>query len=254
MFLSFFTANPVYSEVTYDVDRNYLLDILSLDIPVADLSTKIQEDVFWERFFMSRWPQYCPQTRNRPWIKVFMEKYLAEKLENMKSDDYEEERLVQLLELCASHVENLIINQLQPTMASLESEHNDHVVPMNIVLSNLPELRKIDLTYDLKNVGTNFYLGCSNISANDIKSLSEGLAKCFELQDFRLHSSKLDAQMLKTLAVALDKGCPNLEVLSLPHCRFGDAGLLAFLEALGPDSFPNIHTLILSNNFLSKKI
>ncbi|XP_055700746.1 dynein regulatory complex subunit 5 [Phlebotomus papatasi] len=245
------TANPVYSEVTYDVDRNYLLDILSLDIPVADLSTKIQEDVFWERFFMSRWPQYCPQTRNRPWIKVFMEKYLAEKLENMKSDDYEEERLVQLLELCASHVENLIINQLQPAMASIESEHNDHVVPMNIVLSNLPELRKIDLTYDLKNVGTNFYLGCSNISANDIKSLSEGLAKCFELQNFRLHSSKLDAQMLKTLAVALDKGCPNLEVLSLPHCRFGDAGLLAFLEALGPDSFPNIHTLILSNNFLT---
>ncbi|XP_059621315.1 dynein regulatory complex subunit 5 [Phlebotomus argentipes] len=245
------TINPVYSEVPFDVERNYLLDILSLDFPVADLSAKIQEDVFWERFFMSRWPQCCPQTRDRPWIKVFMEKYLAEKLENLRSDDYEEERLVQLLELCAPHVENLIVNQLQPSMASVESEHNDHVVPLNIVLSNLQELRKIDLTFDLKNVGTNFFLGCANISANDIKKLSEGLAKCFELQDFRLHSSKLDAQMLKQLAVALDKGCPNLEVLSFPHCRCGDAGLVAFVEALGSDSFPNIHTLILTNNFLT---
>ncbi|XP_055677018.1 dynein regulatory complex subunit 5 [Lutzomyia longipalpis] len=244
------TANPVYSEVIFSVDRNYLLDILSLNLSVADLSAKIQDDVFWERFFMSKWPHCYPQTKNRPWIKVFMEKYLAEKLENMKSDEYEEESMVQLLELCAPHTENLVLNQLQPTM-SPDPEHNDHVIPLNIVLSNLHELRKLDLTFDLKNVGTTFYLGCANISTNDIKSLTEGLAKCFELQDFRLHSSKLDAEMLKLLAVALDKGCPNLEVLSLPHCRFGDGGLLAFLEALGPDSLPNIRTLILTNNFLS---
>uniref|UniRef100_A0A1L8DMB9 Putative ran gtpase-activating protein n=1 Tax=Nyssomyia neivai TaxID=330878 RepID=A0A1L8DMB9_9DIPT len=244
------TAIPVYSEVIFSVDRNYLLDILSLNIPVADLSAKIQDDIFWERFFMSKWPQCCPQDKSRRWIKAFMEKYLAEKLENMKIDEYEEESLGQLLELCAPHVENLILNQLQPTM-SPDPDHNDHVIPLNVVLSSLQELRKLDLTFDIKNVGTSFYLGCANISTNDIKRLTEGLAKCFELQDFRLHSSKLDAETLKLLAVALDKGCPNLEILSLPHCRFGDAGLVAFIEALGSDSLPNIHTLVLTNNFLS---
>ncbi|GAB0088129.1 uncharacterized protein DMENIID0001_025110 [Sergentomyia squamirostris] len=244
-------ANPIYSELIFDVDRNYLLDILNLDFPVSDLSAKIQEDSFWQRFFMAKWPQCYPLKRNRPWIKIFMEKYLSEKMENMKHEDYEEERLLQLLELCAPHVENFYLSQLQPNMTSSEMDHNDHVVPLNTVLSNLPELRKIDLTYDLKTVGTNFYLGCGNISANDIKWLTEGLAKCFELQEFRLHSSKLDAGMLKLLGMALDKGCKNLEVLSLPHCRCGDSGLLAFLEALGPESLPNIHTLDLTNNFLT---
>lgn len=58
--------------------------------------------------------------------------------------------------------------------------------------------------------------------------------------------------MIKALASALDKGCPNLEELSFPHCRCGDVGLLSFMENVSYDSFPHLKRLNLTNNFLCK--
>lgn len=65
-----------------------------------------------------------------------------------------------------------------------------------------------------------------------------------------LHSTKLDAEMLRLLARALDRH-PHLHTLSLLHCRSGDAGLSAFIDTITPDSFPALKTLILTNNFLA---
>lgn len=129
---------------------------------------------------------------------------------------------------------------------SLISDH----IPFDIILPNLNELRKLDLTYDVKSISTNFYLGCSTISQNDIKNLTAGLEKCYELRDFRLSGTKLEPYMLKLLARALEKGCPHLESIQLPHCRCGDVGLLAFLDSLNFESFPHLKEVVLTNNFL----
>lgn len=67
---------------------------------------------------------------------------------------------------------------------------------------------------------------------------------------FSLHSTKLDAEMLRLLARALDRH-PHLHTLSLLHCRCGDAGLTAFIDSIMPESFPALKTLILANNFLA---
>lgn len=58
--------------------------------------------------------------------------------------------------------------------------------------------------------------------------------------------------MLKLLARALEKACSNLELLSFCHCRCGDLGLVAFLDTLSHESFPNLKHLILPNNYISR--
>lgn len=166
----------------------------------------------------------------------------------MKPTDYDSETILGFIELCSPHVEHLKINELQPSM----NDNFDHI-PFDVILPNLNELRVLDLTYDVKSISTSFYLGCSTISQNDIKNLTAGLEKCYELRDFRLSGTKLEPYMLKLLARALEKGCPHLESIQLPHCRFGDAGLLAFLDSLNFESFPHLKEVVLTNNFLSQE-
>lgn len=113
-------------------------------------------------------------------LKIYLEKHLSEALENLKPVDYTQEKLQQLLELCSPHVNELNVNQLQPGT----NNHGDHI-PFDNILSNLSELKVINLTYDVKSVGKNYVLGCSNISDNDIKLLTHGISRCYELQEFQ---------------------------------------------------------------------
>lgn len=99
----------------------------------------------------------------------------------MKPVDYTTEKIQQLIDLCGPHIEELKINHLQP---GTTDSHGDHI-PFDYILSNLPDLKIVNLTYDVKSVGKNFVLGCSNISDNDIKLLAHGLARCYELQEFQ---------------------------------------------------------------------
>lgn len=176
----FWHQYPIFAEIYDTEDRNYLLDIIDVNGSIKNLANHIREDVFWRRCFQNRWNHFFPQNVTKPWIKIFMEKYLSEILENLKPADYNQETMHNLLDICAPHLECLHITQLQPAL----DEQNDHI-PMEFILSCLSELKQIDITYDLKNVSNNFFLGCSNISKNDIRSLASGLEKCYELLEFR---------------------------------------------------------------------
>uniref|UniRef100_A0A336MCA9 CSON014907 protein n=1 Tax=Culicoides sonorensis TaxID=179676 RepID=A0A336MCA9_CULSO len=243
---------PIFSVVdAFPEDQRQLLDSLDVStLKLNDLVTHIQaDDGFWKRCFIARWPNFVlTNTNGKKWIRIFLEKHLSESLENMKPANYTTEQMQQLIDLCVPHVEELKINHLQP---GTTDSHGDHI-PLDYILSNLSELKIVNLTYDVKSVGKNFVLGCSNISDNDIKLLTHGLARCYELQEFHLHSSKLDSHMLQLLANSLEKHS-YLRTINLLHCRCGDTGLSAFLEAISHDSFPALKNLILTNNFLSSE-
>jgi hypothetical protein len=145
-------------------------------------------------------------------------------------------------------VKSLKISHLEAT-TDLNRPTADHI-PFDIVLEHLNELKSLSVTYDCKTIGTQFYLGCTTITENDISKFVRGLAHS-ELYEFEFHSSKLDPPMLKSISVALDK-TTCLTTISLANCRFGDAGLLAFIRVLTHDSLPNVKHIILSNNFICK--
>lgn len=199
--------------------------------------------------FRAKWPNLVNNTINgKPWIEIYIEKFLAESLENMKPSDYSVEKMKSLIELCSPFVNSLKINHLEASTESNEPA-NDHI-PFDIVLEHLNELKCLSITYDCRTIGTQFYLGCTIITDNDSNKFVRGLAHT-DLREFEFHSSKLDPPMLKQIARSLDK-TTALTKISVPNCRFGDAGLLAFIRVLTHDSLPNVKHLGLSNNFICK--
>lgn len=240
---------PIFSEIIDIEDRNYLLDIIDVNISIKDLSQHIQDDVFWKRCFQNYWQHYYPtQIIGKKWITIFMEKYLSEKLETMRPRDYEIESIQYLLDICSPYIETLHIQQLQPALDDNEINH----IPFDLILKNLLKLNTINLTFDIKSIKTNYFLGCSNITENDVIQLANGLMHCYVLKEFRLHNNKLEPYMLKILGNALQKSCTQLETLSFPHCNFGDIGLKTFLTILNYESFPYLKILILTNNNISQ--
>lgn len=177
----YWQINPMYSEIENIEDRNALLDEIDVKLPIKLLSTYIFEDTFWQRCFQYRWPFFFPSKIDRPWINIYVEKHLAEVIENLKPINFDEEEIKTLLETCSPFVRTLKIRQLQPSL----SDPNYHI-PFEGILSSLAELRVIDLTYDLKTIGAHdFFLGCTSVAKQDIESLAFGIEKCYELVEFR---------------------------------------------------------------------
>lgn len=177
-----------------------------------------------------------------------MERHLKDILETMKPSEYEEEAMMEILELYSPYLETLTVHNWQPP-----PKYEIHHIPLDIVIKNLTELRRIDLSINFKDVGDDFGVGCSNLSDKDIDSLATGIENCYDLLEFRLAGTKLNQKMAKRLGNAIEK-CTNLKLLHINDCKLMDEGVIAFLMGLSPDSMPAIEDLDLTNNFICKKI
>uniref|UniRef100_A0A1A9X440 Uncharacterized protein n=1 Tax=Glossina brevipalpis TaxID=37001 RepID=A0A1A9X440_9MUSC len=211
---------PIYDEVPRQEDRNYIVNNLDVNLPLKILSSHIQDDFFWRKIYQHRWKtlyykQYnnnnaeqphhqhhhhhhhhhhhttntneikerkaskVRKIRRKPWINIYMERHLEEFIENVTTTDYEQENVQATLDICASYINQLEINYLQ---TSMDGQH-DHI-PLDFILSNLPELHTLRLTYCTKTIGMNFYLGCNVLSQRDTLLLARGLSRCHELKSF----------------------------------------------------------------------
>lgn len=225
-------------------NRCLLADILDVEnLPLQELCNHIRDDAFWQRMFKAKWPEQFDSIVGKPWVEIYIEKFLSETLENLKPSQYNVEKMKSLIELCSPFVKCLKINQLE---AALDT--NNHI-PFDIVLEHLNELKVFSIAFNVRTIGTNFYLNCTSITNNDIAKFIQGLSHT-DLKEFEFHSSKLDSKMLRQISRSLDK-TSSLTKISLPSCRFGDDGLKAFVKGLTHDSFPHLKDIVLSNNFIS---
>lgn len=222
-----------------------LLDFESL--PLSELSSHVKVDPLWKRMYAAKWPMISNH-KCRPWIEMYMEKYLSESLENTRPVDFNVEKIKNLIELCSPFVYCLTIDHLEVRKTHDHDILNDHI-PFDVILEHLTELKSLSITYDCRTIGAHFYLTCTNISDNDITKFTRGLRHT-DLTEFKFHSSKLEPPMLKQIGRSLDKNTA-LVTIEMQNCRFGDAGLSAFCSTLTHDSLPHIRHLGLSNNFIS---
>ncbi|KAH8311864.1 hypothetical protein KR044_008318 [Drosophila immigrans] len=244
---------PLYRQLPRRQDRNYILSQLDTQLPLQLLSTHIRDNCFWRRCYELRWrlATLQPRGRERRWINIYMERHVQEFIENMQTGDYEQDGNVQTaLDICAAYINQLEISLLQP--APGDSESNDHI-PLDYLLSNLPDLRRLRLSYSTKTAGINYQIGCNQLTPRDILLLAKGLSQCHELRKFCLHNTKLAAYQLRFLAHSLDKGCHHLRELSFMHCAVGDAGIRSFLESCGKESFSTLTVLDLTNNKITEE-
>ncbi|KAL5279500.1 TCTE1 family protein [Megaselia abdita] len=241
-------VSPIYEELPSKADKNYILDKINMNIPINILCCHIKEDFFWRKCYMYRWRgKYPASTENRKWISIYMEKHLQDHLQNLSPQEYEEESTQNILDIVSPFVVDMVIDYLQP---SIDIDHYDHI-PLNQVLSNLPNLKTLRITFSTKTAKTNFFLNCNKMSRNDIISFSRGLRKCYELEELYLHSVPLEPFMLLYLAKSLDTGCTNIKKLTIAHCLIGDLGIYEFLNGCSKESFPKLKILDLTNNMIS---
>ncbi|KAG5680513.1 hypothetical protein PVAND_010020 [Polypedilum vanderplanki] len=241
---------PLFRSIIVPENRSLLADILDFEtLQLSELTAHIKVDPLWKRMYEIKWPMIS-NVKNRPWIELYMEKYLSEFLESLRPVDVVPEKVKNLIELCSPFVNCLTIDRLEVRAATNNDTINDHI-PFDIILENLNQLKSISITYDCRTIGTQFYLTCTNISDNDIKKFARGLTQT-DLREFKFHSSKLEPQMLKIIGRALDKNT-SLVTIEMQNCRFGDAGLISFCSILTHDSLPNVRHLGLSNNFISSE-
>ncbi|XP_061387239.1 uncharacterized protein LOC133322224 [Musca vetustissima] len=263
--------NPIYEELTEPKDRNYILSNLDVNLPLKILSAHIRDDFFWRKAYQHRWKTLYYRTHSYPctpprpvepptlanpcpgqkgkkvtksWLNIYMERHLQEFIENLPTTEYEQENVqTTVLDICGGYINQLEINYLQPSMDG----NNDHI-PLDFILSNLPELHTLRLTYCTKTIGTQFYLGCNTMSRKDANILAKGLAQCHELVNFCFHNTTLEPYQLGLFAHSLDKGCHHLTALSLEHCSLGDEGIRQFLGSCNKESFGTLKYLDLTNN------
>lgn len=243
-----FSVLPIFKSILVRENRALLADIIDFEnLQLSDLSSNIKVNALWRRMYGTKWSMISNHN-NRPWIELYMEKYLAEMLENLRPVDYNVDKMKNLIELCSPFVKCLTIDHLEAGPHPYNDNLNDHI-PFDIILENLNELKSLSITYDCRSIGTHFYLTCTNISDNDITKFTRGLCHT-DLREFRFHSSKLEAPMLQIIGRALEKNAALVDI-KMENCRFGDAGLHGFCSILTHDSLPNVKHITLSNNFIS---
>lgn len=119
-----FPELPLYRQLSRRQDRNYLLTQLDTQLPLQLLSSHIRDDYFWRRSYELRWRMapFQQRGRERRWINIYMERHVQEFIENMQTGDYEQDGNVQAaLDICATYINQLEINLLQPAPPGSES-------------------------------------------------------------------------------------------------------------------------------------
>jgi len=118
-------------EIRRQEDRNYLLSILDVNLPLKQLSFHIHEDFFWRRSYQQRWktyPTFPSATAKvaKPWLSIYMERHLQEFIDNLQTNDYEPELVQKELDICSMYINHLKINYLQP---ATNDAHNGNTFP-----------------------------------------------------------------------------------------------------------------------------
>lgn len=237
------TENPREIYLGTAENNNYFLKELTAARDLLTVTQFIKDDLFWEGQYKAAYGPRYVATPPGKWLQTFMEKNLQEWLEKLKPCDYEEEVVLERLELYAPYVDQLTVHNFQPP-----PKQEIHHIPLGLVLQTLTELRCIDLSVNIKDAGDDFSEGCSNLSDKDINTLAVGLESC-DILEFRLAGTKLSPTMAKRLGCSLER-CRNLKLLHLPSCNLCDNGVISFLMGLSPDSLLAIEDLNLSNNFI----
>ncbi|XP_073941886.1 dynein regulatory complex subunit 5-like isoform X1 [Choristoneura fumiferana] len=251
-------------------DRELFLQILDTNVPLQILVDNIKNDIFWKRYYKSKWSDSPVITNDKRWINVFMEKYYAEILENMNPRQYDPEKVTFLVKLCGPYIQSLSIRSLTPSdipiqrtispeMADLittqqqsdtkllkknEILTRDHI-SLHAALGSLTNLVELHITFQLRFIGTEYRKDQFQFTNNDAKNLARGLEKCGQLKILRITRSDMNCQRVKYILRGLSDN-QNIETLDFSHCKIGDEGAASIAKFMLRHE--NLRSLILADN------
>ncbi|NXO15715.1 DRC5 protein, partial [Oriolus oriolus] len=254
-----FEKNPILNYLLPEHQRR-VVDRLSTSLPLTVTANIVSHEDYWKRCCIERWQVCDVSNYGDSWKRMFFERHLENIVKFFIPNTTDPKQVLELIPLCQGYVRKLEVNQfLPPLRVDQKEESNDpddteedadfseaytHHYSLKNLITALPHLEELHLTYGVKSCGMNFEWSLFNFTEQDCSSLAAALKKCHNLKVFKLTRSKVDDDKIKVLARnLLDHPC--LLELDLSHNLIKDNGAQALGKLI---SHSRLETLDLCNN------
>ncbi|XP_045698778.1 dynein regulatory complex subunit 5 [Phyllostomus hastatus] len=254
-----FKNNPILKKLPPQHQQK-VLNHLSPDLPLAVTANLIDDENYWHRCCVQRWPVCHLDFHGSSWKRVFFERHLENLIKHFIPGTTDPAVILDLLPLCRTYVRRIRVDQFLPPVqlppqpysgeqsdsgseGEMDEPTMDHY-QLGDLVAGLNQLEELDLVYGVKDCGMNFEWNLFLFTYRDCHSLAETLKACHTLKIFRLTRSKVDDDKARILIRSL-LDHPALEELDLSHNLIGDRGARAAAKLL---SHSRLRVLSLANN------
>ncbi|NXX15983.1 DRC5 protein, partial [Podargus strigoides] len=269
--------NPILDRLLPEHQRK-VLERLSTGLPLAVTANLISDEDYWKRCCTERWQVCDVSLYGNSWKRMFFECHLENILKRFIPNTTDPNQVLELIPLCKDYVRKLRVDQFLPPVKvdRKEERHNladtgsdlglsevsVHHYDLEVLITALPHLEELHLTYNVKDCGMNFEWNLFNFTYQDCCNLAVAVKKCHNLKVFKLTHSKVDDDKTRLLVRNLldhpclvelnlshnlirDKGAQavgklinrsRLEILDLCNNQIGHLGAQALAEALAENS------------------
>ncbi|NXB21619.1 DRC5 protein, partial [Rhagologus leucostigma] len=254
-----FERNPILNYLLPEHQRK-VVDRLSTSLPLTVTANIVSHEEYWKRCCIERWQVCDISNYGDSWKRMFFERHLENILKFFVPNTTDPKQVLELIPLCKGYVRKLEIDQfLPPVRVDQKEDSNDltdteedadfieaytHHYDLRDLITALPHLEELHLTYGVKRCGMNFEWSLFNFTEQDCSNLAAAVKMCHKLKVFKLTRSKVDDDKIKVLACnLLDHPC--LLELDLSHNLIRDNGAQALGKLI---SHSRLETLNLCNN------
>ncbi|XP_027743488.1 dynein regulatory complex subunit 5 [Empidonax traillii] len=254
-----FEKNPILNYLLPKHQRK-VLDRLSTGLPLAVTANLVSDEEYWKRCCTERWQLCDVSNYGDSWKRMFFERHLENILKCFTPNTTDPKQVLELIPLCKGYVRKLEIDQFLPPVKVDQKEERDDLsdagsdfesgeasvqhYDLKDLITALPHLEELHLTYGVKDCGMNFEWNLFNFTNQDCCNLAAAVKMCHNLKVFKLTRSNVDDEKTKILARnLLDHPC--LVELNLSHNLIRDKGAQALGKLI---SRSKLETLDLCNN------
>ncbi|XP_074945263.1 dynein regulatory complex subunit 5 [Phalacrocorax aristotelis] len=254
-----FKKNPILDRLLPEHQRK-VLDRLSTGLPLAVTANLISDEDYWKRCCIERWQVCDISNYGDSWKRMFFERHLENLLKCFIPNTTDPNQVLELIPLCKDYVRKLEVDQFLPPVQEDQKEERDdlsvtgsdfgfgevsmHHYDLGDLITALPHLEELHLTYGVKDCGMNFEWNLFNFTHQDCSNLAVAVKMCHNLKVFKLTRSKVDDDKTRLLVHnLLDHPC--LVELNLSHNLIRDKGAQAVGKLI---NHSRLETLDLCNN------
>ncbi|NXX84787.1 DRC5 protein, partial [Urocolius indicus] len=233
--------SPILDRLPPEHQRK-VLDRLSTRLPLAVTANLISDEDYWKRCCMERWQVCDTSNHGDSWKQMFFERHLENILKRFIPNTTDPNQVLELIPLCKDYVRKLELDQFLPPVHVDQKEDRDglsdtgsdlgfskastHHYDLGVLITALPHLEELHLTYGVKDCGMNFEWNLFNFTHQDCHNLAVALKMCHNLKVFKLTRSNVDDDKARLLVHnLLDHPC--LVELDLSHNLLRDKGAQA---------------------------
>ncbi|NXS97264.1 DRC5 protein, partial [Jacana jacana] len=236
-----FEKNPILDRLPPEYQKK-VLDRLSTGLPLAVTANLISDEDYWKRCCTERWQVCDISNYGDSWKRMFFERHLENILKCFIPNITDPNHVLDLIPICKDYVWKLEVDQFLPPLKVDQKEEGDdlsdtesdfevgetsvHHYDLGALITALPHLEELHLTYGVKDCGMNFEWNLFNFSYQDCCNLAVAVKTCYNLKVFKLTRSKVDDEKTRLLVHNL-LDHPSLVELNLSHNLIRDKGARA---------------------------